>query len=100
MDFSCVLRCQFDGNAQVRCGQHASSLAGPFDQFETVTGKDVAKTSVFPFLRIVESVKIKMPDRQFACLVGFNHRIGWAFDAAFHTQGPQEMPHKRGFAGP
>ena len=100
MDFACVLRCQFDGNAQVRRGQHASSLAGPFDQFETRTGKDVAKTSVFPFLRIVEAVKVKMLDGQPACLVGFKHRIGWAFDAAFHTQGPQEMPYQGGFAGP
>ena len=100
MDFTCVLRCQFNGNAQVRCGQHASSLAGPFDQFKTSTGKEVAKSSVFPFLWVVETVKVKMPDGQVACLVGFDHCIRWAFDTSLHTQGLQEMSNQRGFSSP
>jgi len=100
MHLTDVMRGQFNRNMQVSCRQHTRSLLGPLDQFETGTGKDVPKTRLFPFLGIIEPVKVKMPDGQIACFMRFDHCIGRAFDPALHTQGPQKVPHQRGFACP
>lgn len=93
-----------NGDHPVGGGQLACDLVGPFHQFETRSGKDVAKARVFPFARIAETVEIKMPDRPgvsiHKALVGFHHRIGRALDAALYTAGAQQVADKRGFASP
>ena len=89
-------------NHPIRVGQLTRHLVGPFHDFQARPGKDVTKTSVFPFLRIVESVKVKMPNGPsavaFTRLVGFDHGIGGAFDAALHPGGAQQVAHQGGFA--
>ena len=74
----------------------------PLHQLQTGSRKDVAKARVFPFLRVIEAVKVKMPDRPSAVararLVGFDHGVGWAFDAARHPGCAQQVAHQSGFA--
>ena len=73
----------------------------PFDQLEASAGEHLAKAGFFPFIRVIEPVKIEMPDAQWSHAlqgVGLDHGVGWAFDPPFDTQCAQKMPHQRGFA--
>ena len=85
-------------NDAVWRGNKAGGFVGPFGEFEARAGKDVAKTGVFPFARVAETVKVKVPDAQAGQLVGLHHRVGRAFNAARHAQRLQQMAHQRGFA--
>jgi epoxyqueuosine reductase len=82
--------------------QLARHLVGPFHEFQAGTRKNIAETSVFPFLRVVEAVKVEMPDGPgtvpFAYLVRLDHGVGGAFDAALHPGGAKQMAHQCGFA--
>lgn len=49
---------------QVGYGYMACSLVSPLGQLQAGAGKNIAKTSVFPLLRIAETVKVKVPNRQ------------------------------------
>ena len=86
----------------VRRGQLPSHFVGPLHEFEAWPGKDVAKARVFPFLRVVESVKVEMPDGpgrfSCACLVRLDHGVSWAFDAARHPGCTQQVAHECGLA--
>ena len=83
-----------DSQAQLKVceGQHALRLLWPFCDFQAGAGKQIAKTSFFKFLGIVETVKIEMPNGQGRLAAGenplmrFNHGISWTFDAALDTQ--------------
>ena len=77
----------------------ACGLVRPFCQLESGAGKDVPETGVFPFLWIGKAVKIEMPDGVAVGLVGLDHGVGGALDAAFHAQSPQQVAHQRGLAG-
>ena len=84
--------------------QLALDFVGPFHEFQARPRKNVPETGVFPFLRVVEAVKVKMPDGQWLSAasihaVGFDHGIGRAFDATCHPQRLQEMADQGGFAG-
>ena len=95
----------FNVNRQISPWNLASRFLGPFGQFQTRAGKDVPETGIFPFARVTEAVEIEMPDvpdvernrlrREF---IGFHHRERRTFDAPLHTQCPQQVSHKRGFA--
>ena len=82
--------------------QLARHLVGPLHEFQARSRKNVAKTGVFPFLRVIESVKVEMPDGPgtvaFAHLVRLDHGVSGAFDAALHPSGAQQMAHQCGFA--
>ena len=69
-------------DSSIRLGGKACSLIGPFCKLEAAAGKDIAKTGIFPFQRIAETVKIEMPYSQAGGFVRFNHGIGRAFDAS------------------
>ena len=82
-----------------------ASLVRPLDELQARAGKNIAKTRFFPLTRIIESKKIKVPDVQAhinGCgrrqRIGLNHRIGWAFDAALHTERTQQVPYESRFA--
>lgn len=85
------------GRRQLTC-----HLLRPLHEFQARTRKDVAKTGLFPFLRVVEAVKVEMPDGPgalaFTGLVWFDHGVSGAFDAALHPGGAQQMAHKSCFA--
>ena len=74
----------------------------PLRQLEARAGKNIAKAGVFPFARVAEAVEVKVPHGQRLPLqpgiVRLHHRVGGAFDAAFHPQGAQQVPHQGGFA--
>jgi epoxyqueuosine reductase len=82
--------------------QLARHLVRPFHEFQAEARKNVAETRVFPFLWIIEAVKVEMPDGPctvaFAHLVGLDHGVSGAFDAALHPGGAQQMAHQCGFA--
>ncbi len=96
-----IMRGDVDG--QIWHGQGGAGVVGPFDQFQTGSGKDISKACVFPFTRVGKAVKIKMRNGQSARrrghLVRLHHRIAGAFNAALHTQRAQQMAHQRGFTG-
>lgn len=75
-------------------------LFWPFCHFEPRVGKNVPETRVFPLARVVETVKVKVPDhrlgREAGGFVGLHHRIGGAFDAPLHAERAQQVPHQRG----
>ena len=71
-------------NNEISDGDEACRLFRPFSQFETGAGKDVPKTGVFPFSRVTESVKVKMPDIEIRQFVRLHHRVGRAFDTALN----------------
>ena len=84
---------------QIRTRQQARGLFGPFGKLQTGRGEQVAETSVFPFLRIIEAVKVKVMNLDAACgFMGFDHRVTGALDAAFNPQSPQQMAREGGFA--
>jgi epoxyqueuosine reductase len=91
-------------DVQVGRRQVVAGLFGPFDEFESGAGKNVAKTGFFPFVRVVEAEKIKVPDVQGAARrcsfngVGLDHRIGGAFHAALYTQCLEQVPHQGGLS--
>ena len=89
----------FQVNDQIGVRDEAGGFFRPFGQLETGTGKDVAKTRVFPFARVLEAVEVEMPDVEIGQLVGLNHRISRALDAPRHAQGAQQMPNQGGLAG-
>ena len=81
---------------------------GPLHQLEPWAGEKFAKPGILPFARIGETVKIEVPNVQRRArwhqragqrFVGFDHRIGGAFDAPLHTQRAQQMAHEGRFAG-
>ena len=74
-------------------------VLGPFAQFEARAGENVPKACVFPFTRIVEAIKVKMPDGSGFHLVRLHHSVGRAFDAALHAQCAQQVADPSGFAG-
>ena len=92
----------FERNHPVGRRQLPGDLVGPLHELEARPGKNVPKTRVFPFLRVVESVKVEMPDGPRAvartCLVRLDHGIGRTFDAACHPGGTQQVAHEGGFA--
>ncbi len=80
------------------------SLFWPFCHLEAGAGKNIAKARVLPFARIVEAVEVEVPYRggvwrEAWCIMGFDHSVSGAFDAALHAQCAQQMAHQRGLAG-
>ena len=86
----------------IRGGQLPGHFVGPLYEFEARSCKDVPKSRVFPFLRVVETVKVEMPDGpdRVACarLVRLDHGIGRAFDATRHPSGTQQVTNQGGLA--
>ena len=89
-------------NHPVGRGQLPGDFVRPFHEFEAWPGKNVPKARVFPFLWVVETVKVKVPDGPgtFArvSLVRLDHRVGRAFDAARHSGSTQQVAHECGLA--
>ena len=89
-------------NIEIGGGQHAKGLLGPLTNLQTSAGKDVPKASVFPLLRIIETVKIEMPDAQVLTIgchfIRFNHRVSGAFNTVGHAQALQQIAGEGGFA--
>ena len=89
-------------NHPVGWRQLPGHLVRPLHEFEARPGKDVPKARVFPFLRVVESVKVKMPDGPScvarARLVRLDHGVSWTLDAAHHPGGAQQVAHECGLA--
>ena len=92
----------FERNHPVGRRQLPGDLVGPLHELEARPGKNIAKARVFPFLRVVESVKVKVPNGPRAVartrLVRLDHGVGRAFDAARHPGGSQQVAHEGGFA--
>jgi epoxyqueuosine reductase len=89
-------------NHPVGRGQLPGHFVGPLHEFEARPRKDVAKARVFPFLGVVESVKVEMPDGPScvarARLVGLDHGVSRAFDAARYPGCAQQVAHECGLA--
>ena len=95
-----------DVDIQIGRGQTGGSLLGPFGNLQAGAGKQLPKTRVLPFARVVEAVEIEVPDIERTPVpgvgqqrIGFDHRIGGAFDAALHPQRAQQMAREAGLAG-
>ena len=77
-------------------------FVGPLHELEAGPCKNVPEARVFPLLRVIETVKIKMPEGPgiVACadLVGLDYGISGAFDPALHTDGTQQVAYQSGFA--
>ncbi len=86
-------------NLQIGTRNEARGFVRPFSQLQTLTGKNVAKTGVLPFARVLEAVEVEMPDLQPRQFIRFQHRIGGALDPARHAQCTQQVTHQRGLAG-
>ena len=91
---------------QIGQGQHPFCLLGPLRNFQALAGKDIAETRFFKFFRLIESIEIKMPNGKaqailfIQSLMGLDHGVGWAFDAALDAQCLQQMPDQGGFSSP
>ena len=79
--------------------QHAGCLVRPLGKLEAGARKNIAETGFFPLPRVIEAVKVEVPDVQLRQLVGLYHRVGGAFDAASHPQRLQQVAHQGGFTG-
>ncbi len=84
---------------QIGRRQQRFGLLRPFGQLQAGAGKDVPKARVFPFLRVVEAVKVKVPDGEGLGLIRLDDGVGRAFDAARNAQRLQQVPRERGLAG-
>ena len=78
---------------------------GPFDELQAGAGKDLTKAGFFPFIRVVEAVKIEVPDveRMSASAadgVGLDHGVGRAFDAALNAERFEQISDQCGLSGP
>ena len=51
-----------NGQHQISLRQILACLVRPFNQLEARAGKNISKTRIFPFVWIIETIKIKMPD--------------------------------------
>jgi len=83
---------------QVSGGQQRTGFLRPLGKLQAGAGKDVPEARVFPLLRVVEAVKVKVRNRAHVGLVGFHNRVGGAFDAALHAQRLQQVARKRRLA--
>ncbi len=85
--------------AQVGTWQQTGGLLGPLGELQTRRSEQVAKTGVFPLLRVVEAVEVKVMNlNAVGCFMRFNHGIAGTFDATFHPQRAQQMTCEGGFA--
>lgn len=91
------MRCQCYTDIGLR--QQAFRFLGPLRQFQSAAGKDVTKARVFPLLRVVEAIKVKMPHRELREFIRLHYRVGRTFDTARHAQGLQQVAYESGFAG-
>jgi epoxyqueuosine reductase len=91
------------GDHQICRWQLTCDFVWPLHEFEARASENIAKARVLPLMRVVEAVKIKMPNGPeafaHAGLVRFDHSISRAFDAPLHTGCAQQMPHQGGLAG-
>ncbi len=87
-----------DEDVQISRWRVPGDALGPFRQFQTGAGKDVAKPRVFPLAWVMKAVKVEMPYLEPRQFVGFDHGVGGALDASRHAQRLQQVPHQRGFA--
>jgi epoxyqueuosine reductase len=97
----------FDVQLGIHRRQMPGCAFGPFHQLEAGAGEKFAEPGIFPFSGVRETVEVKVPDVQRRAgwherarlgLVGLNHRIGGALDAALHAERAQQMANKGGFA--
>jgi len=98
-DLPSIVVAELQTNDQVGQRDEAGRLFGPFRKFEAGAGKDLSKTSIFCFARIIETVKVKVPDVETGQLVALDHGVSGAFDPAQHPQRAQQVTHQRGFTG-
>ena len=81
----------FKSDVQIGLRQKTGGFVRPFANLQTGCSKYVSEARVFPFLRVFEAVKIKMPDGQMPTIpqdfIRLDHRIGRAFDAPADAQG-------------
>jgi hypothetical protein len=61
-DLSGLIGLHLDAHHQISAGNESRRFFRPFCQFEAGTGKDVAKSRIFPFARVAEAVEVKVPD--------------------------------------
>lgn len=92
-------------NEQIGTRNEAGGFLRPLGQLEANACKNVAKTGLIRFARVLETVEVEMPDVEQTVLtirkpkfIGFDHRIGRAFDATPNPESAQQVPHQRGFA--
>jgi len=71
---------------EIRRGQQAGGLVRPFDQADAVGIEVVAKTGVFPFVRVGKTIKIEMVGSQPRQRVAFHQRIGRALHPTAVTE--------------
>ena len=87
-----------DGDAQIRLRHQSQGFVWPLHQLESRIGKHLTKTGVFPFLRIIEAIKIEVTGTHLRQVIDFHHRITRAFDGAHNTECTQQVPSESGFA--
>ena len=81
-----LVRVYLQANFQVRQRQYPSGFVRPFGQFQAWAGKNIPKARVFPFARVVKTVKVEMPDVQAWQAIGLYYRISRTFDTPLHPQ--------------
>ena len=95
-----------DGEMDVQVGgwQKALGFVGPLTNLQANACKNISETRVFPFTRIVEAVKVEMPDAEVLTVgcdfIRLHHRISGAFDAILHAQGLKQITREGGFTCP
>ena len=103
-DLAQVVFGHVDVKTQIGRRQMWPGFIGPLHQLEAGAGKDVSEAGFFPLVRIVEAIKVKVPDVQRCRAHGhgvrLNHCVGRALDAALNAECAQQVPHKGGLAGP
>jgi hypothetical protein len=68
-------------DVEVCLWQKVGDFLGPFDEFEALACEQIAKSGIFPLLRVVETVEVKVPHRERGQFIRFDDSVGRAFDA-------------------
>jgi hypothetical protein len=94
------LRLVLEGDHEVGRGEDPEALFGPLNEDEVILKKIISDTDPFQFLRVPETVKIKVKDGRLFEGVGLYEREGRALDGALVSQGLEEAPDECGLPGP
>ncbi len=71
---------------------------GPFDEENVVPVKLITEAGLLPFLFVAQAIKVKMPQIQIACTIGFKQGVGRALNAPGMAQCIQDAAHQAGFS--
>ena len=89
---------RFEFHLPVRHGQHGLGVFGPLGELEPRCREHIAKAGIEPLARIREAVEVEVREGPAVDLIGLQHRIGRALDAALDAKRTQQVAHEGGLA--